>query len=50
LEKVEKDNNDSSRELAFIDTPKGVMLVWTNYGVVTQYDEDEKVQKALGQS
>ncbi len=48
LIKVQRANKDSKRKLAIIQTHKGPMLAWTEYGAVGPYDEDAEVEQALG--
>ena len=50
LERVGKNNKNAKRKLAFLNTPKGLFLAWSEYGDITPYDDDAKIEKALGLS
>ncbi|MCI0486361.1 MAG: hypothetical protein L0229_07150 [Blastocatellia bacterium] len=36
------------RQLAFLLTPDGVFLAWLQHGVVSAYDDEKTIAKALG--
>jgi hypothetical protein len=48
LDRVERDNEDSSRHLCFIDFQSRLMLVWTRHdGVISSADTDAEIAKGL---
>jgi hypothetical protein len=46
--KVVKNNKDPKRKLALLDTPKGLLLAWSEYGVIGPDDDENEIEKALG--
>lgn len=48
LSRIEKNNTNPDRKLAFIITNKGPYLVWSKYGVVGPHDDENLIEKALG--
>jgi hypothetical protein len=48
LDRVERDNEDSSRHLGFINFQGQLMLVWSHHGeVISSADDDRHIAKAL---
>ncbi len=47
LDDVRKTNNDPRRSLAFINTPKGLLLAWVT-PLITRRDGEDTLFKALG--
>ena len=48
IDRLERDNADTSRRLSFINFQGRLMLVWTHCGdVVSSYDDDAEIAKAL---
>jgi hypothetical protein len=48
VDRCARSNTDPSRTLSFIVTPRGLMLVWAEYGAVGPHDDDATIDKALG--
>jgi len=48
LTKVEKTNDDPVRELSFLNTHRGLLLVWAETGAIGSFDDDHEIDKALG--
>lgn len=47
LEKIQKNDQDPSRTLSFIEFQSRHLLVWATYGAITPYDDDSAIIKAL---
>jgi hypothetical protein len=48
LARAEKNNKDPKRKLAILTTHRGPFPVWSEYGAVGPYDDESKIDKALG--
>ena len=39
--------DEGGRQLAFLFTPGGILLAWVRHGIVSRYDDDAVIAKAL---